>query len=233
MKKLYTFLAVASILISSVLQAQTIWTGPTMTFSKTGGADWTLEENQDRITSNVWITRANTQGIFNIVTEESYTDFSSPADTEWAFGTTADIGSLTFDNWEDTHGSNPPSIVGEEMVLHLITDDIYIDITFTAWGSGQDGAQGSFSYERSTDQTIGVNENQQNEDVTVYPNPSATSVHFNGLDNAENFVIYDITGSIIQKGTAANNGEVDIHTLQKGVYFVRFENGTAVRFMKK
>lgn len=119
------------------------------------------------------------------------------------------------------------------MVLHLITDDIYIDITFTAWGSGQDQAQGSFSYERSTDQTIGVNENQQNENVTVYPNPSATSVQFNGLDNAENFVIYDIAGSIIQKGTAANNGEVDIHTLQKGVYFVHFENGTAVRFMKK
>ena len=51
-------------------------------------ADWTMEANQDRITDNVWLTRANTRGIFNIKTESNYTDNMSPADTEWAFGTT-------------------------------------------------------------------------------------------------------------------------------------------------
>ncbi len=41
----------------------------TTTFTKSNNADWTLEANQDRITDNVWITRANNSGIFNIATE--------------------------------------------------------------------------------------------------------------------------------------------------------------------
>ena len=70
--------------------------------------------------------------------------------TEWAIGTTADIGTVTFQNWEDTSNSNPPSLVNRDLVVHLITDNIYIDIKFTSWASGQSGGQGGFSYERST-----------------------------------------------------------------------------------
>ena len=35
-------------------------------FTKENNADWTLEENQDRISETVWLTRANNQGLFNI-----------------------------------------------------------------------------------------------------------------------------------------------------------------------
>ena len=35
-----------------------------ITFEKENYADWTLAENQDRITDNVWITRKNNQSIF-------------------------------------------------------------------------------------------------------------------------------------------------------------------------
>lgn len=130
------------------LNIVTIWQGETMTFTKENNADWTLEANQDRITDNVWITRANTQGIFNIAVEEDYEDFVSPVDTEWAFGTTEELGSLTFNTWELLSDSNPPSTVDQNMVLHLITDDIYIDIKFTSWTGGGQG--GGFSHERST-----------------------------------------------------------------------------------
>ncbi len=123
-------------------------TQQTMTFTKAANADWTLAENQDRITENVWLTRANNQGLFNIKTEDDYTDFTSPSDTEWAYGTTENLSDLTFDTWENTNGSNPPSMVDQDMVLHLITDDIYLDIKFTSWGQGQLGG-GSFSYERT------------------------------------------------------------------------------------
>ena len=126
-----------------------VWDGPSIEFTKTGFSDWTLAENQDFITSNVIITRANTQGIFNIAQEASYSAFSSPADTEWAFGTTADLGTLSFFDWQTWNGSNPPAMVGQDAVLHLISEDIFIDIRFTAWGIGT-GAGGSFSYIRST-----------------------------------------------------------------------------------
>lgn len=129
--------------------AAEIWTGPKIIFSKAASVDTSLTENQDRITDNVWLTRDSSSGLFNIKTEANYVFDFSPADTEWSFGVTADIGSLTFLDWKTAVGSNPPASVGENMVLHLITDDIYIDIKFLTWGQ-HPSAGGFFSYERST-----------------------------------------------------------------------------------
>ena len=125
-----------------------VWQGPTITFTKANNADWTLAENQDRITDKVWISRANKQGIFNLASETTYAKFYSPDDTEWSFGTTAAFSSLSFNNWEDLHGSNPSSLLNKDLVLHLLTDDIYIDLKFTSW-TPRGG--GGFSYERSTE----------------------------------------------------------------------------------
>lgn len=130
------------------LNPNTVWQGSKITFTKPDNADWTQEANQDRITNTIWITRANNQGIFNIASETSYSAASSPADTEWAIGTTENIGSLNFQNWREMSGNNPPSLVDQNVVVHLITDNIYIDLKFTSWTGG--GAGGGFSYERST-----------------------------------------------------------------------------------
>ena len=152
MKRILEILAITLlVMIQGVRRcpAAEVWTGPKITFSKTAFADTALPANQDRITDNVWLTRASSLGLFNVKTETSYAFNSSPADTEWSFGATADIGSLTFLDWKNAVGSNPPASVGENMVLHLITDDIYIDITFLTWGETPSSG-GFFSYERST-----------------------------------------------------------------------------------
>ena len=40
------------------------------------------------------------------------------------------------------------NIVGTPGILHLISDDIYLDIQFTGWGVGFGGG-GAFSYQRA------------------------------------------------------------------------------------
>ncbi|WP_070138402.1 PKD domain-containing protein [Crocinitomix algicola] len=127
-----------------------IWNGPTMTFTKADGADWTLAANQDRITNNVWITRANNRGLFNIADEVDYSDFVSPTKTEWAYGSLFDAEDLTYNSWENLHGSSPNSMIGKDVVLHLTEDDIYLSFKLTSWASGGAGGMGGFSYERST-----------------------------------------------------------------------------------
>jgi hypothetical protein len=123
-----------------------IWTGSNITFSKADGADPSEEANQDRITNNVWITRGNNGGqIFNIKQESASNKSDSPIDTEWAIGTTSDVADLTFSKFRDA--IKPQDIVGRDMVLHLITDDIYIDIKFSNWSQSKEGG---FDYSRST-----------------------------------------------------------------------------------
>ena len=128
--------------------ALTLWEGANMTITKPNGADSTLEENQDRITENVWLTRGNQGVLYNAVNEEAANNNSSPAGTEWAQGTFADIASLNFTNFLSAcPGNKPPNVVGIPLVLHLIEDDIYIEITITSWARGK---LGGFTYQRTT-----------------------------------------------------------------------------------
>jgi hypothetical protein len=128
--------------------APVVWNGPKIMFFKDDFGDWTDFANQDRITDNVWITRQTERGIFNIRQESEHTKMLSPVDTEWATGSAADFASLTFTNWEAWHGKDPLSVLNVPAVVHLISDDIYIDIVFLQWTSGRKG--GGFVYERST-----------------------------------------------------------------------------------
>ena len=124
----------------------TIWTGPSYNFSQPA-PDPTQATNQDRITADVWLTRATSKGLFNAVYETNATALS-PTNTEWAFGTLTNYASLPYTNWLAwLNGKSPTTLVGQPAVVHLISDDIYLSIQFTSWPAG---GSGGFAYERST-----------------------------------------------------------------------------------
>jgi hypothetical protein len=137
------------LLFGGAVNGATVWTGSPMTFTDIAGSDPTLPENQDRLTNHVWTARGSLQGIYNAEQEGSFTHFFSPKDTAWADGTVANYGSLSYTDWDtwakNIHGG-PPNTVGVNAVMHVITDNVYLNVTFTSWG----GSGGGFSYSRST-----------------------------------------------------------------------------------
>jgi len=139
-----------------------LWTGSALTYVYEGGGDPLLEENQDRITDNVWITRGANRPIFNASLENAfnlgttYPESISPEGTRWAVGSISDgIENLNFDffamtvgnayGYINTNGNLP-------LVVHLVKDDVYLELTWIDWhrGNGNDGPAGGFSYSRST-----------------------------------------------------------------------------------
>ena len=131
--------------------AATVWHGPKLVFAKGDGTDPGQAGNQDRLTATVWLTRGSSQGLYNVARESSFTHSVSPADTEWATGTTASYQTLNYSDWESwARGlGKPPATVGVDAVLHLKTDDIYLDIKFLTWSQRPASGDG-FAYERST-----------------------------------------------------------------------------------
>jgi hypothetical protein len=140
----------------------TVWSGPSITFTKTGSdpGDPTDPLNQDRLTNNVWLTRGGDAGMFNVAPghEDIYVRFTSPADTAWATSVMAansgktiaasNWQQLSFTDWAPAYGGPGPGLIGNiklDAVVHLLTDDIYLDLTFTAFDSS-----GNFTYDRST-----------------------------------------------------------------------------------
>lgn len=150
-RKLLATLAIAAG-CAPMANASIIYSGLDESFEYVGGLDWTLAENQDRITNNVWIARASSQGIFNIAVEDSFqgagATSTSPAGTSWAIGSTSDnLDLLEFGTWGETHEGNPSSLIGVNVVVYLEEDDAFIDLMFTSFGSGN--TNGAFSYRRS------------------------------------------------------------------------------------
>jgi len=147
--------------VASAAHAVTIWEGPDLTVTNppNGGV-------QDAITPNVVLTRASSEGLYNAALETGYDrdGKTSPAGTRWAFlgldGNPADPAQVTasnhtnlnFSEWAASLGDSPNllgNIQNRPGVVHLITDDIYLDIMFTNWGGG--GTGGAFTYIRSTE----------------------------------------------------------------------------------
>lgn len=162
MKNLKSYLAIFSIcmlvftacdqdntdpIVIPPLDQTTIWSGTKVTFTKVAAADPTQANSQDRITSKVWITRANSGGqIYNAVTETMADKNNSPEGTLWAEGTTANLQNLTFNKFRAAV-VKPQDVVGKDLVLLLVEENIAIDVKFTEWTSS---STGGFAYERST-----------------------------------------------------------------------------------
>ena len=141
--------------LSSTSRGADVWSGLTKTFTKIGGADPTLPQNQDEITQNVVLSRGNSGGLINVAWEVGYSSGISPEFTEWATDLTSpgetieasNWASLTFDSWISAFGgslSMGTNIVGRDAVLHF--DDVYLDLRFTSWEVGQGGG---FTYMRA------------------------------------------------------------------------------------
>lgn len=132
------------------LNPDSIWSGEKITFTKEGGVNWLLEANYDQITENVWLTRGDRQGLFNVKYETSFS-FDSPERTLWARGTTDDLPDLSFNYFRSTLSFDiGDEILNTDLVLYIPEEGVFIDIKFTSWESGRDGGEGGFSYERST-----------------------------------------------------------------------------------
>ena len=120
-------------------------------FTKVANADWRLVENQDQITPNVWLTRANQGLLFNARIEDR-SNGAGPSGTKWFLGKLEDyeeeqLFTLEFESLKNAAGSRMKDTPGKTFIVHLVEDNVFIELTFHAWGNKSEGA--GFSYSRT------------------------------------------------------------------------------------
>lgn len=102
----------------------------------------------------------------------------------------------------------------------------------TAEGSGQ--TTQNFSSNINFSGTLATQElkAKQNE-LSVYPNPAVDFIQVSGVGKLQKYTIYNSVGNHISEGNISENGKIDIHHFISGVYFLKFENGKSVQFIRK
>jgi hypothetical protein len=155
-------LALCFSVAAQATSAPLVWTGPSIIFSKPAGGDPLVPSNQDRLTDDVAFTRGSFQGLLNADADCdasgcTYQD-DSPSGTQWATSlqnpgatiTATNWAALSFVDWETAFGDQSHlqgNIVTLPAVVHLLTDDVYLNISFSEWGTH---GLGNFTYQRST-----------------------------------------------------------------------------------
>ena len=122
--------------------AAILWTGPDTNFTQSAS-----NFVDELVPGAVSLCRNNTQWLFNPDAGEQGPGPNTPTDTLWAFGTLDNYAALSYAPFATyRNGDLSGVLVGNPMVVHLINEDIYLSLTFTAWPMGG----GFFAYTRST-----------------------------------------------------------------------------------
>ena len=230
--------------ITSFLILPVFLPGEVIVFTKQDSADWTLQENQDRITETVWITRKHNQNIFNIAQETGYSgNAGSPIGTLWAGSSAAEAESGDFTSFLNLHGGNPQSLINDTISLYLEEYGRYFDLVFSSFSGGNSG--GGFSYTReevfpdhlgfsntiNTPETFRLHQN--------YPNPfnPITTLKYDLPE--ESFVditVYDMLGNVVSNlaNRSQNSGSKSVQwdatnnqgePVSAGVYLYKIQAG--------
>jgi hypothetical protein len=84
----------------------------------------------------------------------------------------------------------------------------------------------------STEANLAVNETIKNKKIGIYPNPASNVLNISGISSDIDFEIYNSAGQKLQKGKTKNK-TLNISGLIKGIYFIRLNENSKFKFIKK
>lgn len=126
--------------------------------------------------------------------------------------------------------NQPTGEVSYDAVSNALFGDTYTDGDLF-FGSNQTAADLHFNV--SLTPSLGIDD-LQNEvaHLHLYPNPSTNFIKISGLKDQKKYDILNVLGAVISQGLIDVNNEINIDYFINGLYFIRFENGVTLKFIK-
>ena len=80
--------------------------------------------------------------------------------------------------------------------------------------------------------TLNVKDNKA-DGISIYPNPVQKELMVSGLKKIEAYRIYSILGIIVKQGNVSRKNPINVSDLYSGSYYLTFENGNTISFIKQ
>jgi len=151
------------------------------------------------------------------------------------YNQTGKINSYAMQFYDIAYGS---FFLNDTLYIGSVQDSIYpiiVGDSTASLGNPIAFANPGFTDMASCQETEPINAIQEYQIQTprIYPNPSSNFINISGLIEVDHYSIYDVFGKVIKKGSITNNGKIDIQNLENNVYFIKFNIGTTMKFIKQ
>lgn len=123
----------------------------------------------------------------------------------------------TFIDFSNESGSDNSNAEVDELVFTTTNDGDYISLDAFTWNST----------------TLSTDDIEINKTFGLFPNPSTKFIQVSGLSKIENYIIYNALGTEVNNGFIFEKEKIDIQNLTNGLYFLRFEDGVTMKFIKE
>ncbi len=87
----------------------------------------------------------------------------------------------------------------------------------------------SITYESS----LSVDDFNSGNNINLYPNPSTNFIQIKGLSEIENYEVYNILGAKVLSGEISDDEIINIQNITSGLYFLKFDAGKTIKFIKQ
>ena len=98
---------------------------------------------------------------------------------------------------------------------------------------GASGTAGFQEIELFENTTLSNSNPQLKTKPSVFPNPSINLLTVNGLEQNTAYSVYSLLGEEVLTGSIANKEQINIASLNRGIYILQLENKKAIKFIKK
>lgn len=84
-----------------------------------------------------------------------------------------------------------------------------------------------------TNGSLGVSNPETSRLTSLYPNPAEEYIKIENLESNSIFKIYNVLGQEVHCGITINNQKIDVQTLSPGPYYIKINELTTLKFIKK
>lgn len=113
------------------------------------------------------------------------------------------------------------STPGAPVGLLFLENELYISI------------RSAFKVSKLPQSALSIEDFDTKKELLLFPNPSNDLIKVYGIESNMKYTIFNTLGTQILNGVISTNGMIDIKSFKDGIYFLKFENGTVLNFIKK
>jgi hypothetical protein len=164
---------------------------------------------------------------FNRLKETDIYDGLIESKTEYTYDLSAQLSSFAHPFKE----ASPLEYFVEEFPhVNKVLTETYFDYD-TQTSAFTPGDRTTYNYNSQI--VLGVEKAKEIQAINLYPNPANDFIQINGITKPENVTVYTVLGVKVFDAVIKENEKLDVQGLNNGLYLLKFENGTALKFLKK